>query len=758
MNSVLWGGLYNPIIPAYKKLPPWWKNHPVDRHTARTVAEGYLDAFDPDFVTTFGTYSSPPIDVGPREIIHGLEIVQKLSKEGYAPYGIGIYELLQQLYKEEFRYVTRNPVKLRFISCTGPYSAFIASVFGALPKDIEKTISDHHAKHFDAEFCEIDPLEYTNFLTREYEFPRRLVAANTRLDRDWRNEADRILLMDGTKTSDIIDYWNLRAAGSGVFPVPLEFSDDENVLEAAAQIVESNYYPYRNNPDMYNHTTLQKSRQVSESDLKQFLKSLPIKKTKAKAPPKVVMQTWMPRVWDEWARAKAEGRAASVVSEEKSHDVEPRDGRISFPSLAPDFVGEHNFSGKPAYANNIELRLYGSEDNIAEVIPPGDGTMIRAISGYDPENWRFSSAGPVYLASFDRKISITAPMAEDVMIEWLKSQGWTARLSAPGKIAKQMTKQLGGNYGGMVLKSPGIVSLISELSGGKTISHASLEGRLKQIANTESRFIGHKRLLELLSESKIIQVGLEFPCDSCGQRSWFKLTNVDYSLVCSNCYEPLPITTTTPSESSWAYRCGGPFALPRRSYGAISVVLLQAFLSQNRMNSSTSTLFSFEAQKKGVGELEADLAMLYQSSHWRKTEIETIFAECKSNNRFKREDVDRMRDIAKSFPGSILIFATLNPELTQTEKRLIRPFANMGRRNWKAERPNNPVIVLTGTELLSTWGPPQCWKNAGGDLADFAAKLPRSFIGELLELADMTQQLYLDMSGYSVDGRHARGK
>ena len=257
--------------------------------------------------------------------------------------------------------------------------------------------------------------------------------------------------------------------------------------------------------------------------------------------------------------------------------------------------------------------------------------------------------------------------------------------------------------------------------------------------------MGHERLLELLSDSKILQLGLEFPCDSCGQKAWFKLSSVDYSLVCPNCYESLPITTATPRESSWAYRCSGPFALPRRSYGAISVVLLQAFLSQNPTDASTTALFSFEASKKGVGDLEADLAMLYQSTQWRDTGIETVFAECKSNNRFRREDINRMRDIAKSFPGAILIFATLNPELTSTEKRLIRPFANVGRRNWKAERPNNPVIVLTGTELFSSWGPPQCWEDAGGKHADFAGRLPRSFIGELLELADLTQQLYLDM-------------
>ena len=38
--------------------------------------------------------------------------------------------------------------------------------------------------------------------------------------------------------------------------------------------------------------------------------------------------------------------------------------------------------------------------------------------------------------------------------------------------------------------------------------------------------------------------------------------------------------------------------------------------------------------------------------------------------------------------------------LTKTEKKLLRPFVNRCRRYWKAERPYNPVLILTGNELF----------------------------------------------------------
>jgi hypothetical protein len=61
----------------------------------------------------------------------------------------------------------------------------------------------------------------------------------------------------------------------------------------------------------------------------------------------------------------------------------------------------------------------------------------------------------------------------------------------------------------------------------------------------------------------------------------------------------------------------------------------------------------------------------------------------------------------------------------------------------KAARPTNHILILTGNELFSDYGPPFCWKNAGGALTVFAEKY--NGYHDLLPLCDATQQLYLDM-------------
>jgi hypothetical protein len=56
LNSILWGGSYNPIIPAYRRTPAKWESHRVRRlpHPI-DIIDGYLNGFDPDLVVPVGT-------------------------------------------------------------------------------------------------------------------------------------------------------------------------------------------------------------------------------------------------------------------------------------------------------------------------------------------------------------------------------------------------------------------------------------------------------------------------------------------------------------------------------------------------------------------------------------------------------------------------------------------------------------------------------------------------------------------------------
>jgi len=53
LNTFLWGGMFNPIVPVYRRTPKKWQSK-FERTTAREVSEGLIRAFDPDMLSSPG--------------------------------------------------------------------------------------------------------------------------------------------------------------------------------------------------------------------------------------------------------------------------------------------------------------------------------------------------------------------------------------------------------------------------------------------------------------------------------------------------------------------------------------------------------------------------------------------------------------------------------------------------------------------------------------------------------------------------------
>jgi hypothetical protein len=50
VNTCLWGGRFNPIIPHLRTVPRWWDRHGHRFESAKQIVDGYLDFFEPDFI------------------------------------------------------------------------------------------------------------------------------------------------------------------------------------------------------------------------------------------------------------------------------------------------------------------------------------------------------------------------------------------------------------------------------------------------------------------------------------------------------------------------------------------------------------------------------------------------------------------------------------------------------------------------------------------------------------------------------------
>ena len=131
---------------------------------------------------------------------------------------------------------------------------------------------------------------------------------------------------------------------------------------------------------------------------------------------------------------------------------------------------------------------------------------------------------------------------------------------------------------------------------------------------------------------------------------------------------------------------------------------------------------------------------------------EIVFGEVKSFGKdvFKAGDITKMKLLAETFLGCIIVFATMKEaeELSPEEIERISRLALWGR-EYDAQRKQQraPVIVLTGTEFFADFSLENAWKNKGGKHKDLIEQ--RCVHTDSLDvLANLTQQLYLGMPSY----------
>ena len=308
-----------------------------------------------------------------------------------------------------------------------------------------------------------------------------------------------------------------------------------------------------------------------------------------------------------------------------------------------------------------------------------------------------------------------------------------------------MLKQLGGSWGIAILTRPGLIKLLNKMSEGKSLLKNAFWAEIQKITNEDKFNRDPKGLLKRLTELKIFRIGVDIQCPICQQHSWHSLSEFDYETKCPICLNQSDIHSHLPDDIKWSYRSFGPFSLPKQAFGVYTVLLTYYFFART-LDGATTPLMSFIANKNTI-EIEADLALFFQKSKFAKPKRELLFVECKTFNRFEKKDIERMKVLSKEFPGSVIVFSTLNSTLTQKEKRLIRPLVNQGRKYWKENQTSNPVLILTSTELFSHISLDNTYKEKGDQHAKFEG---RHFdLHQLRPLCDITQQLYLDMQSWS---------
>jgi len=759
INTCLWGGIYNPIIPFFKKTPKNWEDHRFRHPSASSILKGYLDSFDPDYVVAKDRkmLSDSLFD---KERILLFEEVLTSKADSPISYGVDVTDLYRHLYDKDFKFERRHPIKV-FIPKPSKETALLsACYFGDFPSLKEmRYVKKNYSHCFNPEELAINPGNLLDCFINEGVSPLRITKAELQVyPRGWRAEPT-VFFMDATSWLDIVDFWNLRAVGRDVLLLPKQYAD--NYIDLLNTIIKRNHVPYRHSEDMMHHTNFICSRSSNMEEMQSFSKKLT-----SSGIGSISLQHWYPRMWDEWARDKDHVGLCLVEDKEESEEVSLNDNYLRFKDISPAFVEKYSGNGKPRWINVIRFKDFCKRYNCPSVLPRNlkDAYRIFGAHSFD-KAWISSEGINIPCEHYEWSHFFEIPTNFKVFEAWFKTQGFEIELSGPGRILLKIIDSVGGIHGTRTFQDEEIIKLLDKMS------HAAVELEIKESddepvkskvrAKTVSIKIWRDLLIKLNHNSsevadrhlrnlinyKILKGGVNLQCPECAQHTWYALDDLSDRVTCERCLEKFDFPIVRPvSENKWHLRTIGPFSVENYAQGGYCVALSLRFFADHQLSNEMTWIPSFSIKKDGMF-IEADFGIFL--SQGRLNEIKSpivIFGECKSFNEFTNKDITRTKQMADNFPGSVIVFCTLRSTLTDREKKIIAKLARRGRKHYKAEQWINPVLILTGIELFSTFRPPSCWKDKGSPYNAFADN--RHVRDGIQELCDATQQMHLGIESY----------
>jgi hypothetical protein len=235
-------------------------------------------------------------------------------------------------------------------------------------------------------------------------------------------------------------------------------------------------------------------------------------------------------------------------------------------------------------------------------------------------------------------------------------------------------------------------------------------------------------------------MGANLKCPICDQKSFFLPNELQNILTCRICRNTFHLPSYNPNEIRWAYSGIGPFSRNNRVGGLMTVFLCLRLFKREFADTfgALTTLTGFELKQKGKPDIEVDLAALLKRSVGRDDGAELLLCECKTFNKFEQLDFDRMKLLGDDFPGSTLVFATLNETFSDYEKKELIKLVTYFRKG-NAQRPLNSILLLTRSELMP--------KEMFDALREYNNTLHafHRYQGYLFNLSEMTIKKHLDI-------------
>ena len=673
--------------------------------------------------------------------------------DGLPVVGTSVHHLYNALYERDFKFIRTHSASVTLPSAKHrAHDLFMGVCFGRFSSTGPSAEYGRlYERLLNPEKVAIDETSFISAYHGDAVTPLRICGMEFRQSSfNFSHSTPRFFLLDPTRTLDLIEFWNLRALGWTVTPLPLQYLD--SVLEYCSEYVTRHYQPHRSNPKLFQHVSLLHAHSVTQDQAQSFIKRLTLPGREA-----LLYQRWYPRIWEEFGR-EADGIRRGEVEADRSYgEVTCTDNDIRIDLLQPTFAERAGWSKGCQWANVIAVSDYRAGSRSARLLLPGLSdvdTLLRA------SHWKAiastSEGIVVYSSTADDALTLRIPDGSRCFAHWLGQLGFKMQTSTAGETANQLIRALGGIHGARILAHHEVIKKLHDMahieierefdgSDERPLLRLGIERATKWIGLLESVYgdraaaVGH---LKQLIDRGALELGLAIECYHCKKRNWYAVDNLGVRLECRACLQAYEFPSEDVRRVDWNYRSRGPFSVEGYGRGSWTVALsLRFFLFEHLCRFTWAP--SFEVVKDGQC-FEFDFGMWWKDET-RNMEPSILLGECKSYSAFQARDVRKVLAVSRIIGPCCFVFATLRKELDKKEQQLLASLARSLRR-----RGQQQVMVLTATELLTHSMYPTCWKEKGGLHAGLArlAHIVRHDRTPIDQLCDSTQQLYLGLPSY----------
>jgi hypothetical protein len=756
-NSCLWGGIYNFILPLFKRVPLRYRQEYQKQISGEALMNGLVEAFQPDILieTRAGQAAAYGIEF-PEKRTGSMEELEARDEQARTKLGIDLRSVCDDLYRSTFRFVQRHPPKVVLPVCGDKrFNLLFAATFGYLPESGNVAdVADVYLKALDGKKESIKPVEFPRLFDPRYFYPLRATAYRLKTTQNSWSFGPKLFYMDETSPLDLIDFWNLRALGWDILPLPVSLASQ--LIRYCETLIAEAHRPLPPPSNAFYDAGFLCAKSQPVEELRAFVNQL-----KKPASGFVTIDHSFPRIWEEWGRSADQAEPQTIEHDTRSVEAHVLGSGLHISSELHDFSAEDSFSSRSiACANVLESLSDGTP-----VIPWKKNVAASLTHNFGEETTWVSREGIVIFAGeYARSYHLRVPNALNIFTAVAETVGLSLDLSSAGKTCEQIISAVGGLRGlGIVVRSPDLLKLLDSLAHEdfevedeneehikkrlfKSYAPLSKVCEVLRRANPEPDGAWQGNLTALLYRN-VLKIGMALSCPECEHSSWFSIESLAPKLQCPRCLSEFRFPAALPPErDAWAYRVIGPFAVGNFAQGSYCVGAALHFLKDKIAREST-WLSSFEMKDEDGKTFEADFGMFAVPSRLsHATSPYMIIGECKSFNRFGKKDFARARESARLFPGAVLCFCTFNESLNREEIRGIRPIAAEGRAKLEVGKQTNPVLILTARELFGQWSIIDFY-SLYGDKAQYAQRL--FMRDDLQEICDFTQQLYLGMPSLS---------